>query len=105
MHKPDWGDYWAGARQMGLPGFLVKRGSVLGLIMFGLLVVVPRLFKMVDDSGLPVGAFVLFMLMGYGFAGMLWWANERSYNKLARPAHPPAAKRDKKTLNNGPEDD
>ena len=80
---PDWGDYWANARQMGRTRFLLLRGTMLGLIMFGLLIGVPRLFDMVESDGLPILSFCLFMLLGYLLAFALWWANERSYTKIS----------------------
>jgi len=79
---PNWGNYWATSRKQGRTWFVLKRGTVLGLIMFALLIMIPRLFKMVEATAMPVMGFIVFMLIGYGFGALLWWANERSYLKL-----------------------
>lgn len=76
-----WTDYWAEARKTGITLFILKRGTALGLLMFGMLVMAPRIFKMVETSDFPVVPLILFMLLGYVLGGLLWWANERSYDK------------------------
>lgn len=76
-----WASYWAKARQGGRTQFVLKRGTVLGALMFGLLVMVPRLFNMVDNESFPVIALIIFVLLGYALAVLLWLANEHSYNK------------------------
>lgn len=81
---PNWGDYWAKSREMGRTQFVLKRGSVLGLIMFALMVLIPRIFSMVEGRDMPVVAFITFMLVGFAFAALLWWANERSYHKILK---------------------
>lgn len=78
----NWADYWAEARQMGQPVFLLKRGTMLGLIIFGFLEVAPRVFAMVDDNNLPIGSFIVSAVLGGTIAKLLWWANERSYQKV-----------------------
>lgn len=77
-----WADYWAKTRDRGVPAFLLRRGTMLGLIMFGLMIVVPRIFLMVENHKLPIVQFVVFMVLGYGLAYLLWLANERSYHKI-----------------------
>jgi len=79
---PNWGDYWARSRKMGRLQFVLKRGTALGLIMFALMILIPRFFSMVENTDMPIMAFIIFMLIGFAFATLLWWANERSYQKL-----------------------
>ena len=74
-------DYWAKARNDGFFWFALRRGTALGLVMFGVLVIVPRLFGMVATDGYPVMPFIGFMGLGYAFSGLLWLANQRSYNR------------------------
>ena len=81
---PNWGDYWVKSRAIGRTQFVLRRGIVLGLVMFGLMVLIPRLFSMVEHTDLPIVAFIGFMLAGFAFAALLWWANERSYLKLQK---------------------
>lgn len=83
MNK-DWANYWAKSRESGARVFILKRGTALGLVMFGLLIVVPRVFMMVDKPGLPVWQFCLFMALGFLLGWFLWVANERSYHKFNR---------------------
>ena len=80
--EPNWGNYWAKSRQIGRTQFVLRRGIVLGLVMFALMVLIPRIFSMVEENDMPVVAFIVFMLVGFAFAALLWWANERSYQKL-----------------------
>ncbi len=76
-----WANYWAKARQTGRTLFVIKRGTALGALMFGMLVIVPRIFNMVDNESFPLIALIIFILLGYGLAVLLWLANEHSYNK------------------------
>ena len=77
----DWANYWAKARKTGRTLFVIKRGTALGAIMFGMLVMVPRYFHMVESGSFPLIALIIFILLGYGLAVLLWLANEHSYNK------------------------
>jgi len=81
---PNWGDYWAKSRAIGRTKFVLKRGTILGLIMFGLMILIPRLFSMVEETHLPIIPFIVLMLAGFAFAALLWWANEHSYQKLLK---------------------
>ena len=79
----DWVSYWRRTRARGRLSFLLRRGTALGLIMFGLMVLIPRIFHMVEETSLPITQFVVFMVIGFVLSAGLWWANERSY-KYAR---------------------
>lgn len=80
----EWANYWARSRESGVKLFILKRGTTLGLVMFGLLIVVPRVFMMIDDPSLPIWQFCMFMALGYLLGWFLWVANERSYHKFKR---------------------
>ncbi len=80
----DWADYWAKSRKSGVKHFIFKRGTALGLVMFTLLIVLPRVFLMIDKPGLPIWQFFMFMSLGYLLGWFLWVANERSYHKFNR---------------------
>lgn len=80
----NWANYWAKTRNGGVSLFIFRRGTVLGLVMFALLIVLPRAFKMIDKQGLPIWQFCLFMALGYLLGWFLWVANERTYHKFRR---------------------
>ncbi len=80
----DWVNYWAKVRKSGAKWFILKRGTVLGLMMYVGLIVAPRVFAMIDKPGLPIWQFCLFMSLGYLLGWFLWVANERSYHKFNR---------------------
>jgi len=78
----EWASYWARSRANGPMKFILKRGTALGLVMFVVLIIVPRVFLMVEDPGLPVWQFCMFMALGYLLGWFLWVANERTYHKF-----------------------
>ncbi len=80
----EWTSYWTKSRARGPMVFILKRGTALGLVMFALLIVVPRVFLMVEDQGLPIWQFCMFMALGYLLGWFLWVANERTYHKFNR---------------------
>ena len=80
--EPNWENYWAKARKLGVYHFVLLRGTALGVLMTVLLVLVPRWFDMVEADSFSWISLAMFMLLGYLAGYLLWWANERSYKIL-----------------------
>lgn len=79
-----WAEYWGKTRTKGRTSYVLRRGVALGGLMFGLLVLLPRYFMMVDREGNLLITGFLFLGLGLVLAWLLWVANERSFLRQAR---------------------
>jgi len=87
-----WTEYWRETRSKGRLDYVLRRGLSLGGLMFGLLVLLPRYFMMVDRTDNLLVTGFLFLGLGLLLAWVLWVANERSYLRQAtrnEPKDPP----------------
>ena len=74
-----WAEYWQQVRNKGRTQYVLGRGVLLGALMFGLLVAVPRYFNVVEGTGSLILGGLIFFGLGFLLAWGLWIANERSY--------------------------
>lgn len=74
-----WTEHWRDARKKGRTHYVLRRGGLLGALMFVTLRFLPQYFDMVEGNGNLLVSAAVFLTLGMLIAVALWTLNERSY--------------------------